>query len=69
MTKQEAKDLGATSTKQYKDGRLEAVFTGVGDMARFASELRKRSISYSERFANNGNAIRFCWVGNDDGNR
>lgn len=63
ISKQEAKDFGAVSTKQRKDGCFEAVFTSISSMARFSSELRRRSIPYSERFTADGKAIRFCWSG------
>lgn len=61
MTKEDAKKAGAVSIKQFRSGKLEATFTNVGDMARFASELRKANIAYRERFARAGKAITFTW--------
>lgn len=61
MTKQQAKDHGAISVKQFRSGKLEATFTSVGDVARFAAALRNAQIAYKERFAKGGKAITFVW--------
>lgn len=61
MTKTDAKQFGAIATKQFKTGHLEATFDSVGDCARFRSELVKRNIIFTDRFALKGKGITFRW--------
>jgi hypothetical protein len=62
MTRQQAKEFGAVSVREFKTGKIEAVFTSLRTMAEFRSELTKRNIQFTDHFAMAGRALRFKWT-------
>jgi hypothetical protein len=62
MTRQQAREFGAISVKEFKTGKIEAVFTSLRTMAEFRSELSRRNIQFTDHFAMAGRALKFKWT-------